>query len=93
MFAQIGDDFMDNLYNRIHSLVLDKGMTDGSACDFCEWLSENAHQYEYYTFYECLEEIKSNPRLYDLYYHIREQAMVNSYAEINKVSARLTQQQ
>ena len=23
---------MDNLYNRIHSLVLDKGMTDGSAC-------------------------------------------------------------
>lgn len=23
---------MGNLYNRIHSLVLDKGMTDGSAC-------------------------------------------------------------
>nr|DAF49662.1 MAG TPA: SOS-response transcriptional repressor [Myoviridae sp. ctuev19] len=32
MFAQIGEDFMGNLYNRIHSLVLDKGMTDGSAC-------------------------------------------------------------
>ena len=24
---------MGNLYNRIQSLVLDKGMTDGSACD------------------------------------------------------------
>ena len=23
---------MGNLYNRIHSLVLDKGMTDGSDC-------------------------------------------------------------
>nr|DAL08143.1 MAG TPA: SOS-response transcriptional repressor [Caudoviricetes sp.] len=32
MFAQIGEDFMGNLYNRIHSLVLDKGLTDGSAC-------------------------------------------------------------
>ena len=28
-----GDDLApDDLYNRIHSLVLDKGMTDGSAC-------------------------------------------------------------
>ena len=39
-----------------------------SANDFGEWLAENAHQYEYYTFDECLEEIKSDPRLYDLYY-------------------------
>ena len=38
-----------------------------SANDFGEWLDENAHQYEYYTFDECLEEIKSDPRLYDLY--------------------------
>lgn len=39
-----------------------------SANDFGEWLAENAHQYEYYTFDECLEKIKSDPRSYDLYY-------------------------